>query len=73
MVSTETCEVRRRPPQEVQFCAAKPKSSFSIIEARGVKKHVATKKPAAQAGLFAVHRGSPRPLDGPWKHSEALS
>jgi hypothetical protein len=36
MVSRQTCEVRRRLPRGVHFCAAKRNCHASIIETRGV-------------------------------------
>jgi hypothetical protein len=54
MVSRQTCEVRRRLPHEVHFCAPKRNCLNCIMEARGVTQRMWRQEaPTAEVGAFA--------------------
>ncbi len=54
MVSRQTCEVRRRLPHEVHFCAPKRNCLNCIMEARGVTTYVAPRSPHRRGGGFCM-------------------
>jgi hypothetical protein len=66
MVSRQTCEVRRRLPRGVHFCAAKRNCHASIIETRGVTNTCGHQEaPTVEVGAFACrHVDRPECLGG---------